>query len=61
MEVVQNTTLRQITGMHYLTRNEAIQRSANIQPLSDIIKHATQIFYYKTSISRYQHIQKLAT
>lgn len=60
MEVVQNTTLRQITGMHYLTRNEAIQRSANLEPLSVIIKHATQTFYYKASISRYQHIQKLS-
>lgn len=35
MEAVQNITLRLITGMRYLTRNEVIQESANIRPLSE--------------------------
>lgn len=60
IEAIQNIAIRTITGAHYLTRNSALLNSFQIPSLQECAKQYTQSTLYRTSNSKYPHLQQLA-
>lgn len=59
IEAVQNIALRTITGVHYVTRNETIQKSTNTNSLKEETIRAAKTFYFTNSRSTFQSIRQI--